>query len=166
MGLADLPRTGKAADVLPFASTGKPQNPVLGIKPQKQAKPSTGKPTLSGWKHKTSKPPIPEGYELSKPSGMAKIGRRKVVGYQVLWKTKCADCGERVRLVAAYIGPLALHVLLKEKRDVQRGIVGFKLLRFQRKQRQREASGNRPRCKRCAGQDIGSITLGKNIAAS
>jgi hypothetical protein len=78
---------------------------------------------LKTWKRLKGKPPIPDLHVVN-PSGKRKIGRLFRVGYEILRRVPCQDCGEKERrLVAGYISASQLIELEYEDYETKAGII-------------------------------------------
>lgn len=90
--------------------------------PQNEAQIELIKTANSGWKYIKGKPPYPPKHALN-PSGRKQIGRRVSVGYEILRRAECEQCGKEMRLTAGYISATQLLGLERESNETKIGIV-------------------------------------------
>jgi hypothetical protein len=113
-----------------IASTGKPSLRLVsdndfsstGKKPKLETQLELINTNSSKWKRRPGKPPYPPKHEPS-AHGKLDIGRRRLVGWQLLRRVPCTECGGRVRPVVGYISPTAMIGLEREDYETKVGIV-------------------------------------------
>ena len=99
-------------------STNEPPKNSLQVLTQKELIASD----LKSWKRLKGKPPIPDLHVVN-PSGKRKIGRLFRVGYEILRRVPCRDCGKERRLTAGYISASQLIELEYEDYETKAGII-------------------------------------------